>query len=58
MRMTVDQIAMLLREVARHRKKTRISIDYDGGGAFVVTFEKIHLSVEEYKMLAERANEK
>lgn len=56
MALRVDELIRLVREVSRHKKKTRLVLDYDGEN-FHAIFERIVLSTEEYTLLSERKNE-
>ncbi len=52
--LNVDRTIELIKEVARHRKRVTIVLNYDGEGNFIPIFEKIKLSVEEYTSLSGR----
>lgn len=52
--MNAKEVFRLLLEVGRHAKKTKIVVEHDGKGDFVVSFEKLQLSTEEYMMLSDR----
>ncbi len=53
MALKVDEIVKLIREVSRHKRKTKLVLDYDGEN-FHASFERLTLSAEEYALLGER----